>query len=64
MLATDITIDASENSSEDATTPPVINSDGTETVAKDDVVRVDCDVAGTGTLGAIITLWFENLSDE
>ncbi len=64
MLATDITIDASENSSLDATTPAAINSDGTETVAADDVVRVDCDVAGTGTKGAIITLWFENLSSE
>lgn len=64
MLSTNITIDANEASSETAATPPVIKSDGTEVALKDDVIRVDCDVAGTGTKGAIITLWFENLSDE
>lgn len=64
ILSTAITIDANENSSLTAATPPVIKSDGTEDLVADEVVRVDCDVAGTGTLGAILTLWFENLSDE
>lgn len=61
MLATDITIDENETSSESAATPAVINSDGSEDVEADDVIRIDVDVAGTGTLGAILTLWLENL---
>lgn len=64
MLSTNITIDINENSSETAATPPVIKSDGSEIAVKDDVIRCDCDVAGTGTTGAIVYLWFENLSDE
>lgn len=64
ILSTNITIDASENSSESAATPPVIKSDGTEVLNADEIVRVDVDAAGTGATGAILTLWFENLSDE
>ena len=64
ILSTALTIDASENTSETAATPAVIKSDGTEDLIADEVVRVDCDVAGTGALGAILTLWFENLSGE
>lgn len=64
IFSTNLTIDASENTSETATTPAVIKSDGTEDLIADEIVRGDIDVAGTGTKGAILTLWFENLSDE
>lgn len=64
MLSTAITIDANENSSLTAAAAAAIKSDGSEVVAADDVIRGDCDVAGTGAKGAIITMWFENLSDE
>lgn len=64
ILSTALTIDASENSSLTAAAAAVIKSDGTQILVADEVVRVDCDIAGTGTLGAIITLWFENISDE
>jgi len=64
ILSTALTIDANEKTSETAATPAVIKSDGTEDLIADEVVYVDGDVAGTGTLGAIITLWFENLSAE
>lgn len=64
ILSTALTIDANENSSLTATTPAVIKSDGTQILVADEVVRVDVDVAGTGTKGAIITLWIENISDE
>lgn len=64
ILSTALTIDASEKSSLDATTPAVIKSDGTEDLVADESVFVDCDVEGTGTTGAILTLWFENLSGE
>lgn len=63
-LSTNITIDANETSSETAATPPVIKSDGSEVVAKDDALRADCDVAGTGTKGAVVYIWIENLSSE
>ena len=64
IFSTNLTIDASENSSETAETPVVIKSDGTEILNADEIVRCDVDVAGTGTAGAILTLWFINLSDE
>ena len=64
ILSTNITIDVSEKTSETAVTPPVIKSDGTEIVAEDDRIQVDCDVAGTGTTGDSVTVWVENISDE
>lgn len=64
MLSTALTIDANENTSLTAATPAVIKSDGSEVASADDVIRGDIDVIGTGTKGAILTLWFENLSDE
>lgn len=64
ILSTALTVDASENTSLSAATAAVIKSDGTQILIADEVVRVDVDVAGTGTKGAIITLWFENISDE
>jgi len=64
MLSTNITIDANENTSLTAATPPVIKSDGSEIASADDVIRADVDVIGTGSKGAILTLWFQNMSDE
>jgi len=57
MLSTAITIDATENDSKDATTPPVINA-ATDDVATGDVIRFDCDGAGTGTKGMEIRMGF------
>lgn len=58
MLSTNITIDENEKDSSTATTDPVID------LTKDDVetgneIRIDCDVAGTGTAGLEIRLTFE-----
>lgn len=58
MLSTDITIDANENDSKDATTQPVING-SYDDVATGDVIRIDCDVAGTGTQGLEVRLTFQ-----
>ena len=57
MLSTAITIDATENDSKDATTPPVINT-AADDVATGDVIRFDCDGAGTGTKGMEIRMGF------
>lgn len=57
MLSTPITIDASEFSSYDATTPPVING-ATDDVATKDRIAIDVDVAGTGTKGLGVILTF------
>lgn len=58
MLTTAITIDVGEYSSSDATTPPVIS--GTyDDMAAGDLIRVDCDVAGTSTANAYIMLEFQ-----
>ena len=57
MLSTAITIDANENDSKDAATPPVINA-ATDDVATGNVIRFDCDVAGTGTKGMEIRMGF------
>ena len=65
MLSTNLTIDASEKTSETATTPAVIDAaERSVDPVTDDRILIDVDVAGTGTLGAIITLWFLSLSDE
>lgn len=58
MLSTKITIDATENDSKDATTPAVIDA-GNDDVATGDVLRFDCDVAGTGTKGMEIRMGFK-----
>lgn len=50
MLLTKITIDVSERSSYTASVPPVIDEANNE-VHRDDLIRIDVDVAGTGTLG-------------
>lgn len=58
MLSTLITVDANDFDSKDATTPPVINGSNDD-VLTGDLIRVDCDVAGTGTTGGFLTLQFQ-----
>jgi hypothetical protein len=58
MLSTRVTIDANENSTTSAATPAVIDTTKDD-VATDQVIRVDVDVAGTGTLGLLVTLIFQ-----
>lgn len=53
VLSTNITIDANENTSATATTPPVISS---TSVSADDRITVDIVQAGTGATGAKIYL--------
>ena len=55
ILATAITIDANEYSSETASTPYVIDPTKCDLQAGDKI-RVDCDVAGTGAKGASISI--------
>jgi len=57
MLSTPITIDVNELDSKDAATPPVINR-AADDVATGDEIRIDCDVAGTGTKGLEVRLGF------
>jgi len=57
MLSTKVTIDATEYDSKDATTPAVIDT-ANDDVATGDLIRIDVDVAGTGTAGLILTLAF------
>jgi len=57
ILSTLITIDENELDSKDAATPPVIN-DAADDVATGDEIRIDCDVAGTGTKGLEIRMGF------
>lgn len=58
MLSTRITIDANEKDSVTAATPPVIDT-GNDDVATGDELRIDVDVAGTGTKGLQIRLGFQ-----
>lgn len=58
ILSTRITIDANEFTSYTATTAPVINTSNDD-VATGDRLRVDVDVAGTGTKGLGVILVFE-----
>lgn len=58
MLSTRITIDATEYDSKDATTAPVIDT-ANDDVLTGDLIRVDVDVAGTGTTGLIVTMSFQ-----
>jgi hypothetical protein len=53
MLSTKLTIDATEKTSETATTPAVIS---VSSVADDDEITVDIDEEGTGARGLIVTL--------
>jgi hypothetical protein len=57
MLSTAITIDANEFDSKDAATAAAINTSNDD-VATGDLIRVDVDVAGTGTADLIVTLGF------
>jgi len=57
MLSTEITIDANEKDSATANTPPVIDA-GNDDVATGDEIRIDVDVAGTGTEGLEVRLGF------
>lgn len=57
MLSTRVTIDASEYDSKDAATAAVIDTTHDDVVTGD-VLRFDCDVAGTGTKGMEIRLGF------
>lgn len=58
MLSTRITIDANETDSSTAAAAPVIDTDHDD-VATADVLRVDVDVAGTGTIGLEVRLAFQ-----
>jgi len=58
MLSTAITIDANEKTSFTATTPSVVDG-ANDDVATGDEIRIDCDVAGTGTTGVVVILTFE-----
>jgi hypothetical protein len=58
MLSTRITIDANEKNSYSAAAAPVIDT-GNDDVATGDELRVDVDVAGTGTKGLVVILTFE-----
>lgn len=57
MLSTAITIDATESDSSTALTPAVINA-AEDDVVTGDIIRLDCDAAGTGTKGMEIRLGF------
>lgn len=57
MLSTAITIDANEFSSYTAATPSVVNTSNDD-VASGDRLRIDVDVAGTGTAGLDVHLDF------
>lgn len=58
MLSTVITIDENEKNSYTAATPPVINT-GEDDVVTGDEIRIDVDVAGTGTKGLDVILSFQ-----
>lgn len=57
MLSTKLTIDQSEKDSKDATAAAVIDT-AHDDVATGDELRIDVDVAGTGTKGLIVDLTF------
>jgi len=58
IMTTKISIDANENTSYTAATPPVINSTNA-VMATGDIIRIDKDVAGTGEKGDTIILVFQ-----
>lgn len=55
VLSTNLTLDANENDSSTAATAAVINTSNDD-LATGDLIRFDCDTAGTGTAGAVITV--------
>jgi hypothetical protein len=55
VLTTKVTIDANEYSSLDAAAAYSINTSNDD-VATGDIFRLDCDVAGTGTIDAFVTI--------
>lgn len=57
MLSTALTIDANEYDSKDAATAGVVDA-ANATVATGDLIRIDVDVAGTGTAGLVLTATF------
>lgn len=57
MLSTKVTIDANEFDSKDGATAAVIDG-ANDDVLTGDLIRVDVDVAGTGTAGLIVNLEF------
>lgn len=58
MLSTRITIDATEKTSYTAAVPSVVNT-AADDVATGDILRVDVDVAGTGSKGLVVILTFQ-----
>jgi len=61
MLSTEITIDTSEFSSYTAATRSVVNT-GEDDVVTGDRLRIDVDVAGSGTDGLDVILTFEKVA--
>jgi hypothetical protein len=57
LLSTALIIDANEYNSSTASTAAVINT-SYDDIATGDIIRIDCDVAGTGTYGGEVTLGF------
>lgn len=57
ILSTVITIDVNELDSKDAATPAVINTNNND-MATEDEIRIDVDIAGTGTKGLEIRMGF------
>jgi len=57
MLSTDITLDTTELNSYTAATQPVVDA-AHDDVVTGDIIRIDCSVIGTGTLGLDIILVF------
>lgn len=58
VLSTKLTIDANETDSSTAATAAVV-SGGNRDIATADVLRIDVDVAGTGTLGLSVEITFQ-----
>jgi hypothetical protein len=58
MLSTNLTVDANEDDSSTAVAAAVINASN-DSVATNQVIRVDVDGAGTGAAGLMITLDFQ-----
>ena len=59
ILSTAVTVDASEYSSATAAVPVVINP-ANKTVLEDDLIEVECTVAGTAADRAIVTIGFQS----
>jgi len=60
MLSTNVTIDVGEFDSKDSAIAYVINTSNDD-VATGDIIRIDVDSAGTGTLGLNTTLRFQSV---